>query len=196
MAVPNTYLRTAPGDLEQTFGQGIMSATLIEGLQRINPQIRIPMPEHFTSWYPAQKEGVTCLWLGTPGVGKKLCALRLGLIPEWTQLDADGQWMIRGWRSVFERVMRMRAATARQIEAQFHVVLETDGEDGSCVDCRREGHIRVAEGQRRCAPHRSVKEDAEKRAATARYVAEQAKLLTNARQSRRAEKEIQECLST
>lgn len=195
MAVPNTYLRTAPGDIEQTFGKGIMSDVLIAGLQKINPQIRTPMPEHFDTWYPSQREGVTCLWLGQPGVGKKICALRLGLIPEWTQLDADGRWMIRGWRSVFERIVRAHAATIRQIERQFNVVLETDGDDGSCVDCRRQGRIRAAETKRTCAAHREVRDMQEKGSAAARFVAEESKRLTNERLRPKAEKEIEACLS-
>lgn len=196
MAIPNTYLRTAPGDVEQTFGRGILSADLIAGLQRINPQVQIPMPEHFDQWYPAQKEGVTCLWLGTPGTGKKICALRLGLIPEWTQLDSDGQWMIRGWRSVFERVIATRAASSRQIERQFSVVLETDGLDGSCVDCRRTGQIRAAEtrGSRYCAAHQEVRDMTQKGSASARFIKDRSQRLTDRRLQANAEKEIEECL--
>src|SRR3990172_6308810 len=102
--IPKTYLSVAPLGCEEMFGREIPSDHLIAGLRKLNGNLNVPTPEHFDYWYPLQKLGVTCLWLGQPGLGRKICAFRLGAVPEFTQLGTGGTWMVRGWRSIFEKV--------------------------------------------------------------------------------------------
>lgn len=146
--LPKSYLLTAPSDLENTFGNPLHSTDLVKGLRRINPQLCVPLPEHYR-WYPGQKMGMTTLWLGMPGEGKKISAFRLGPIPEFTQLGPTGQLVSKGWRQIMLRCMDAKVVTARQLEREFKVVLETDGRDGTCTKCRKEGRLIAATSDHR-----------------------------------------------
>ncbi len=153
MPLPNTYLCTAPIDLEHQLGRTIHSDTLIRTLQRINSRICAPDPDNFDWWYPMQKMGVTCIWIGQPPSKeqyltdarwvlqrqKKITSMRFGPIPEFTQLTGKGRLICKGWRAIFSKVISSGAATQRQIERAFHVTLETDGSDKVCTACRKLG---------------------------------------------------------
>jgi len=189
MPLPNTYLSVAPIDLTGMCGTELMSVDIIRGLRRINPLITAETPSGLSA---------TCLWLGEPKVGKKIAVFRAGAVPEFTQLGTGGTWMVRGWRSIFAKVIATRAATARQIERQFRVVLETDGRDGSCVACRREGTLRRAEanGKRLCSDHQEVNDNVESGERKRKFLRDMSDRLTSRRHQGRATKEIEQCLSS
>jgi hypothetical protein len=169
------------------FGRELTSDQIVAGLRRINPSISASTTDFAAAG----------LWLGEPKKGRYLGAFRRGAVPEFTQLGTGGKWMVKGWRAIFGKVVAARAATTRQIEQQFGVVLETDGLDGSCIACRREGVLKAAEanGKRLCGAHQEVNDFATSGNAKRQYVREVQKLLTSRRHQRRAEKEIDACLS-
>lgn len=153
--LPNTYLACAPSKAENPFGNSFSSSLIIKGLQRINPNLVAPSPDLSNGFYPLKALGGTCLWWGDPKLDRKVCAFRLGEIPEFTQIDQNGALIARGWRSLFKKVISSGAATARQIEKEFKVVLDVDGEDGSCRQCRREGKLKPSNKGKRglCNTH-------------------------------------------
>jgi len=155
--LPNTPLRAAPLDATSLFGGSILSEDLIKGLRRINNNIVTPLPEHYNEWYPYKKEGATCLWLGRPGDGVKITAFHLGPVPEWT-LMGEGRLLRKGWRAIFDRVIRSKAATRQQIEREFRVSLEYDGRDKLCPRCFHEGmRVAGAGASGLCDTHESVR---------------------------------------
>ncbi len=148
MALPNTYLCTAPTDLKDTVGAEMLSDDIVRGLRQINANIVVPLPEHYEHYYPLKNAGITCLWLGRPGEGKKITAFKLGPVPEFTQTNSEGGLICKGWRAVFEKVVKAGAATALQIESKFNISLATDGNDKSCIVCRKQGKIKRAASTR------------------------------------------------
>lgn len=150
MPVPATYLCTSPYDADSIVGHELSASMIIAGLRRINPNIVVPLPEHYDHYYPLKHAGITCLWLGRPGEGKKITAFKLGPVPEFSQLDSNGMLICKGWRAVFEKVIKARAATKLQIERMFNVNLSTDSGDQSCIECRKQGKIRKALINNRC----------------------------------------------
>jgi len=169
------------------FGKEFSDTQIVAGLRRINTAITVEY-----SGYSA-----ACLWLGEPRVGKYLGAFRRGPVPEFTQLGTGGKWMVRGWRSLFQKVIGAKVVTTRQVEQQFGVVLETDGLDGSCVACRREGVLKAAEanGKRLCDMHQEVNDSVTRGEQKRKYIRDMASRLTHRRQQRRAGQEIDACLS-
>lgn len=137
MAAPRTPLLGAPSQ-EDAFGQTMLSEDIIKGLRRINPNIVVPLPEHYKEWYPFKAAGGTCLWLGKPGEGVKITAMHLGAVPEWTQLCPEGI-LAKGWRAIFDRVIKARAATRAQIEREFRVSLTYSGSNKECPRCFQAG---------------------------------------------------------
>jgi len=143
--VPKTHLLIAPHDADSSFGVSMSSTDIIRGLRRINNNITVPMPEHYArdGWfYPLQSKGITCIWLGPPGKGgKKITAFKCGVVPEFTQKDEYGLLICKGWRAVFEKVIKARAATKAQLAREFKVDLDLDQEakDPRCKQCIREG---------------------------------------------------------
>lgn len=136
--------------MSNPFGQTLMSADIIKGLRRINSNIVVPLPEHYNHWYPYQKEGATCLWLGRPGEGQKITAFHLGAVPEWTLVGKDpgakdARILKKGWRAIFDRVIKSRAASRRQIEREFRVSLVYQGKERICPRCFKEGVRRASD---------------------------------------------------
>ena len=169
-AVPATYLCTSPHDLENTVGAEILSDDLVRGLRQINSNLCVPLPEHYEFYYPLQRAGITCLWLGKPGEGRKITAFRLGPVPEFTQLTSEGGLLCKGWRAVFEKVVAAHAATKAQIEAKFQISLNRSGNDASCGWCRRDGKIkRATSASGLCTPCDSLRK---KQAAISAWQAE------------------------
>lgn len=165
MSQPRTYMYVAPGGSTSRFGQSILSSTLIAGLQRLDSRLQIPMPSSIPHWYPGKDVGQTCIWLGEPSKPKsiKVCAFHLGAVPEYTQVAENGMIMARGWRSIFEQVMRRTAITRTALEREFRVRLEHDGTDGYCAKCAKVGHRVKADSARNlCSVHAAAQQAAVK----------------------------------
>ena len=171
MRLPETYLLTAPADLDNQMGKLIHSDQLISKLQKINPKICAPCPDNFDWWYPMRKFGVTCIWLGQPPGKdqyitdarwvlqrqKKISSMRYGPIPEFTQLDDRGRLICKGWRAIFNKVIASGAATKKQIERAFGVVLDYDKSVTHCRRCLRLGkRVRATSAGNLCNLHRKI----------------------------------------
>lgn len=143
--LPKTYLLTAPMDVENAFGRGLHHADLVKRLIALNRRLDIPLPEACPWWYPGKKAGMTSIWVGEAfkATSKKICAFHLGEIPEFTQIDDEGNIIRRGWRAILQKVIKSRAITKAAAEKAFAVTLDYDGFDGACVRCRREGTVRA-----------------------------------------------------
>ena len=140
MSVPDTYLLTVPDVKDDPFGRCISSTDIIRKLKKINPLILTW--EEFSPgvWYPGRSLGITCLWYKHIGRRKhKITGIRHGPVPEWTQLDEKGEIITKGWRRIFEKVIKIKAATKESIEQSFGVTLTTKAEDTLCKWCRRSG---------------------------------------------------------
>ena len=111
---------------------------MVRKLKKINPLILCA--DQFSSdvWYPGKSLGGTCLWYGEiGGVKKKICAIRHGPIPEWTQLDEKGEIITRGWRDLFKRVVKYGNVRQHDIESSFGVSLGGGEADTFCSWCRK-----------------------------------------------------------
>ena len=150
MTTPRTPLLVAPPGESDLFGQTMLSTDLIRGLRRINPAIYVHQqgPEH------------TGIWIGQPGVDgtKFVCAFHLGAVPEWTQIDPNGKLICKGWRAIFEKVVRHGAASQRALEREFRISLDDSGASNLCGKCVRVGHRERHNGGalRMCDTHESV----------------------------------------
>lgn len=185
--IPKTYLSVAPAGSADMFGKSFSDTQIVDGLRRINTAITLETTDY----------NAACLWVGPPKIGKKICAFRRGPVPEFTQLGSGGQWMVRGWRSIFEKVIASRAATRKQIEFQFNVILESSGDDGSCIACRRKGELRMAENRakRLCSAHQEVYDNATSGRQKRKFLRDMVDKLKLRTYAKRAAKEIEECLS-
>jgi len=138
MSVPDTYLLTVPDIKDDPFGRCISSTEMVRKLKKINPLILCA--DQFSSdvWYPGKSLGGTCLWYGEIGGKKrKICAIRHGPIPEWTQLDEKGEIITRGWRDLFKRVVKYGKVSQHDIESSFGVSLAIGEADTFCSWCRK-----------------------------------------------------------
>lgn len=164
MAVPNTYLMCAPSDVDNPFGAALTTVEIIRGLRRCNPRIFAKcnhvMQEAATHLLRVGVQGITSIWFDDPVRGaKKITALPVGVIPEFTQIGPTGMVEALGWRKIFEKVVKSKATTRRKIEREFKVVLDSDGSDGSCTGCRKEGKLSRAEhASGLCVDHESVRQ--------------------------------------
>jgi hypothetical protein len=157
MPIPRTPILCAPSNAISPLGTGMPSSDLIKGLRVLNPRIYIPMPEHYREWYPGQRAGQTCIWLGHPAAegSDKICAFHLGMIPEWTQVGPDKVMIARGWRSILDLCIRRRVAAKRAVERVFNVRMDIDGKDGLCRICRKDGLKSPVDGKADvCVAHR------------------------------------------
>ncbi|MCK5245734.1 hypothetical protein KAR02_02475 [Candidatus Bipolaricaulota bacterium] len=141
MSLPKTPLMVAPDENgpESLLGRCMPSSDLVRTLIEVNRNIFCPDindANHIESWH-----GVTSLWLGDPGGGgKPICGIKLGTVPEWTRIDDKGVMISKGWRAIFEKVIRARAATRAQIEKAFKVSLAPATAPSTlCGVCVREG---------------------------------------------------------
>ncbi len=138
MSVPETYLLTVPDIKDDPFGRCFASTEILKKLKKINPLILASDQFSSSIWYPGKSLGGFCLWYGEiSGRKKKICAMRHGPVPEWTQLDEKGEIITRGWRDVFKRVIKFGAVRALDIEKSFGINLEVSGEDSYCSWCRK-----------------------------------------------------------
>jgi hypothetical protein len=157
MTIPKTPLFTAPADSEPgAMGTAIDAHDIITKLRQLNPDIYVwqQFPEH--TWWPGKARGITCMWIGDPGgVSRKITAFNMGPVPEFTQIDGDGNIIVKGWRAIFQRVIRTGAAKRHQIEQVFRVNLEVGENEPICDYClRAHGRItKVANKERLCNFH-------------------------------------------
>lgn len=162
MSVPNTYLLTAPANMDDDpFGRGMSSDTLVRGLQDINPQIWVE-PYFEGIWYPGKATGITCLWVGShkdKRHSSKLTAFTPGVIPEFTQVDGTGLILSLGWRQIFEKVIKHGGAPRYAIENKFRLSLDISSDDGGyCEKCRSGGRKVPSEKDGRCGFHNTLRE--------------------------------------
>ena len=148
----------APSDAPNLLGRVIQSSDLIRRLIKLNRTIFCPDindANHSESWH-----GVTSLWLGTPdGGGRPICGIRLGPVPEWTQISDEGILITKGWRAIFDKVIRSNAISRSAIEEEFGVTLSDGSRDaGLCPKCIKEGRREATDGGARgyCADHNEV----------------------------------------
>ena len=136
--IPKTYLLTAPSDALDPLGRSMSHTEVIRLLKLANPSLYIPT-EGWQTW----GKDLTSIWTGVPlqPGSKKICAFRLGMIPEFTQIGPDSRVIARGWRAILERVVAMRAAKRTDLERLFNVTMGFDGRDKNCYRCRRFGVV-------------------------------------------------------
>jgi hypothetical protein len=141
-----TPLLVAPSSEKDLLGKMIASSVLIRKLSGLNKAIFCPDANdrgHIEGWH-----GVTSLWLGEPGGGgRPICGVRLGQIPEWTQVDGNGMLITKGWRAIFDKVIKTGAVRREDVERAFAVALGEGKRDaGLCVKCLREGRRAASNG--------------------------------------------------
>ncbi len=158
MTAPRTPLLVAPEGADDLLGRTMLTLDLVRGLRQVNRKLSIPDAED--DLRTPRFKGITTLWLGPPYApgSKKICALHLGAIPEWTQLDANGMMITRGWRAIFEKVVRSGAGTRTRIERVFRVNLSESSDNVLCAKCVREGRRERHNGGARhmCDLHETV----------------------------------------
>ncbi len=138
MSVPDTYLLTVPDIKDDPFGRCFASTEILRKLKKINPLIMASDSFYASAWYPGKSLGGFCLWYGEiNGRKKKICAMRHGPVPEWTQLDDKGEIITKGWRDLFKRIAAFGAVRALDIERAFGIDLGIAGKDSYCSWCRK-----------------------------------------------------------
>lgn len=148
-----TPLLVAP-DATDTVGRALNTTDFLARLRLLNPRLYVHTqgPQH---------SGV---WLGVPGTpgARFLGAVTLGLIPEWTQVDACGQMTRKGWRAVLVKIVRAGAATQDRVNAVFGADLARGITSALCRRCVREGRREVHNGgeARLCPSHDALVTDA------------------------------------
>lgn len=161
--LPKTYLLQAPKGAKST--RSIDSADLIRGLRELNPLIRawLQFPEF--KWWPGKglPEGtVSSLWIGEPGgESPKITAFTMGEIPEFTEVG-EGRIKRKGWRAIFDKVIRSKAASKEAVELKFgvHLDYEKAPDPHLCRVCLRAGEYKNHNGgaAKLCRLHDSIRE--------------------------------------
>lgn len=137
MTIVDTYLKTAPSDANDGFGMAIDAHTIITKLRKLNPRIHV-WQQFGDEFYPGKATGGTCMWIGEPGgTSRKITAFNMGQVPEFTQVGKDGTIIVKGWRAIFDRVIRCTNTRAIDIEKAFGVKLEAGEKDNVCQQCAR-----------------------------------------------------------
>ena len=158
MAVPNSYLLTAPEGSGDLLGRGIPSRTLLDGLKKVDKRI----------WTTSLFGEETCIWRGEAGNkenSKKLSSVPIGVVPEFTQLTPDGLVFALGWRRILEKCVNFGGLNRGHVENAIGVTLTVEGHDGFCWSCKKAGKLvkATSKGQQ-CDMHRQIL-DTVKRAA-------------------------------
>lgn len=159
--IERTPLLVAPASADSLIGAAMPSAELTRGLQRANPRLYV-----FD-----QDRAHSGVWLGKPGAPGTIfiCAFHLGLVPEWTQIDESGRLIRKGWRAIFEKVIRSGATTRPALERIFRVSLATGHATYLCSRCVKEGNRNTHNGGKNnlCDFHEAIYDDARKSPARA-----------------------------
>ena len=138
-APPSTPLMVAPSDAPNEMGKTFGSADLIGRLVKAQPRLFCPDANdrgHIDGWH-----GVTSIWFTkADGESRPICGIKLGLIPEWTRIDNKGVLITKGWRAIFDKVIKSGAVRRAVLERAFGVTLgEGEKDAGLCRTCIREG---------------------------------------------------------
>jgi len=153
-------------------GRALTCGDIVARLKVINPRISLWEQYPPELWWPGRDWagtdwGVkTTLWLGPPGepTSQKISAINASTVPEHTQIGPDGKTIVKGWRQIFEKVIKSGAATRTQIEAAFGVTLDYDERADTllCSACLRAGRRRKHNGGllRLCRLHEQVQQAA------------------------------------
>jgi hypothetical protein len=135
---------------------------MLRGLQKINPNIRAWDQHTWGLWWPGKARGISTLWIGDPGgANVKITAFNYGAIPEFTQLAPGGDIIAKGWRAIFEKVVRSKAATTLQLEKEFRINLELGDRDTVyCGRCRNFGQfVKSENASGLCNMHQSIRKN-------------------------------------
>jgi hypothetical protein len=150
MGVPQSYLLTAPSESGDVLGRGIPSHKIVSGLKKIDPRI----------WTSKIFGEDTCLWVGpenNAAASRKISSMPIGMIPEFTQLGPEGTVIALGWRRIFEKAMQVAGLNRGHVESAFGVTLTTEGRDGYCWSCKKQGKLTKATSKgQQCDFHRQV----------------------------------------
>ena len=102
----------------------------------------------------------TCLWVGedqNPQASRKISAIPIGIIPEFTQLDPNGKILALGWRRILEKCVSAGRMNRAKIEKAFGKTLDVSGPSGQCISCKKLGKDVPANGKgSQCDFHRNV----------------------------------------
>ena len=150
-----TYLLTPPASEGlHALGRTFMTSDLIARLKAINP--RIALWEQFPPelWWPGKEWQNTdwgvksSLWLGAPGEpgSQKITAINLTMVPEFTQEGPTGETIVKGWRQIFEKVIKAGAATRAELERAFQTTLYYSDDTVLCHGCTKAGRRRRHNG--------------------------------------------------
>lgn len=165
--IAKSYLLTAPAEASDLLGQTMTSGDIITKLKAINPEITVWEQYAEGLWWPGKDWadtdwGVkTSLWIGPPGeeTSQKITAINLGAVPEFTQIGPDGRTIVKGWRQIFEKVIKSGACSRISLERAFGVTLAyVEGTTLLCHACLRQGKRRRHNGGmlRLCKLHEQV----------------------------------------
>lgn len=142
MSVAKTYLMVPPpGEVKDFFGRGIDAQIICTRLQKLNPRIWVgevvPLKGSVLS---PHDPGITCLWLKRDdGSLQKISAIRLGTVPEFTQQSPDGSEVCKGWRAIFEKVIKSGAVSRERLERAFACSLQLTDQSLLCRKCLLKG---------------------------------------------------------
>ncbi len=162
MAPPNTMLLGSPSVNDDPFGTPIISSDMVSGLRKINPDIYSQEQHTWGLWYPGKARGITTLWVASSdGTSRKISAYNYGAIPEFTQIGPHGDIIAKGWRAIFEKVVRCKAASRKAIEKKFRVNLELgDPDTVYCGKCRISGQfVKSENASGLCYMHELTRKD-------------------------------------
>lgn len=169
MAVADTYLLTAPHDMD-ALGRAFSHIDIIRKVKKINPRVWADLHYPPGVWWPGIKDGITSMYVGPqPGVKcpltRKVTAFTPGMIAEHTQLDPEGHVVSLGWRFIFERLVKARVCRHADLEKAFGVSLDINKEDkgGLCPDCKKMGKdVRSTSKKGRCDMHAGLAKNVER----------------------------------
>jgi len=107
----------------------------------------------------------TCVWIGehqNPKASRKISAISIGVIPEFTQLDPNGMVVALGWRRILEKAIKNGRMNRAKIEKAFGRTLDISGSSGQCYSCKKVGKNVKADSGDQCNFHRGVLNNAER----------------------------------
>lgn len=130
------------------------TAEFLRKLRLINRNFCAPSDSVFP--YLVQGAKIVGLYLGDPTFdvtrtgkdknAKFICSIPADFIPEFTQIGPKGVIITRGWRSVFQKLVKSNVLKTEVIERTFTVTLGREGVDVMCPRCRKDGNMVRGEG--------------------------------------------------
>lgn len=163
MGAPQAYLFTPPEGVTDPYGTGIHHSDFARKLRLLNKRLQMPTPDQWgENYYPGREHGITTVWLGTPQApgSKKITAVTMGQIPEWTVMDAQGNVVQKGWRAILSKCIKARCFTQQAAERLFNTSLEVSGRSNLCDQCAAEGKRRLAtSASKLCDTHDGIRKE-------------------------------------